>query len=243
MAVGVALMFNIVLPKNFDSPIARSASRISGGARTSPCRVPARLSLRPTRRPRGPASRASMAALLTTMVLGGCGTGHGGDSCCRPRRTAARWHWRCSGGAGSASAIVRQLVSHVRVRDAGLDPVPRAEPGQSDGDGKALAGVPRFFGQEGWRLIGAAAICAVLLPPSYRIAARLTRDPQPFTAILLALAGIAVLVQLGRTRSMSSSISSSDGCRARCGTARSWRRWLIVLVALAFGGAALLIWQ
>ena len=65
---------------------------------------------------------------------------------------------------------------------------------------KALAGVPRFFGQEGWRLIGAAAICAILLPPSYRIAARLTRDPQPLTAILLGLAGTAILVQLGRDK-------------------------------------------
>ena len=39
---------------------------------------------------------------------------------------------------------------------------------------------------------------------------------------------------------MSSSISSSDGLPRQTRGAQSWRRWLIVLVALAFGGAALL---
>ncbi len=67
---------------------------------------------------------------------------------------------------------------------------------------KALAGMPRFFrAGKAWRLIGAAAICAILLPPSYHTrAARLTRDPQPLTAILLGLAGTAILVQLGRDK-------------------------------------------
>ncbi len=41
-----------------------------------------------------------MAALLTTMVLGGLWHGAGWCSCCGARRTEARWHWRCFGGAG-----------------------------------------------------------------------------------------------------------------------------------------------
>ena len=66
---------------------------------------------------------------------------------------------------------------------------------------KALGGVTGLADQHGWRLIGAAAACAILLPPSHRVAARLTREPGAVVAIGLGLAAIAILVELGRDKS------------------------------------------
>jgi hypothetical protein len=66
---------------------------------------------------------------------------------------------------------------------------------------KALGEVSGLADQHRWRLIGAAAACAILLPPSHRLAAWLTREPQPIVSIGLGLAAIAILVELGRDKS------------------------------------------
>jgi D-alanyl-lipoteichoic acid acyltransferase DltB (MBOAT superfamily) len=60
---------------------------------------------------------------------------------------------------------------------------------------ESLAASP--FGPTGWRTIGAAAICALALPASHRIAARLTEVPRRSVAVALALGAIAVVIQLG----------------------------------------------
>ena len=64
----------------------------------------------------------------------------------------------------------------------------------------ALVGDPGFTTQQGWRLIGVAAACAILIPPSYRSAEWLMQEPRKFIALVLGLTAIAIFVQLGRER-------------------------------------------
>jgi hypothetical protein len=51
--------------------------------------------------------------------------------------------------------------------------------------------------QTGAGTLAVAAACAVLLPSSRRLADRLNERPQAVVAMLLGLAGVAILVQLG----------------------------------------------
>jgi alginate O-acetyltransferase complex protein AlgI len=201
IAIGVALIFGIVLPKNFDAPY-RSISLQDFWRRWH---ITLSRFLRdylyiPLGGSRHGLPR-HMAALLTTMVLGGLwhgagwgfvlwGAAHGSALALGVfwRRWLPPVPWFISWFLTFAFVTLVWILFRAPNLDAAIVMF------------KALAGVPRFFGQEGWRLIGAAAICAILLPPSYRIAAMLTRDPQPLTAILLGFAGIAVLVQLGRNK-------------------------------------------
>ena len=46
-----------------------------------------------------------------------------------------------------------------------------------------------------------AAACAILLPASHAIALRLTKRPRPIIAIVLALVGVAVLLEIGSQES------------------------------------------
>ena len=50
----------------------------------------------------------------------------------------------------------------------------------------------------GYRTLGAAAFCALVLPASHVLASRLTAKPRLLSACLLAILGIVVLAQLGR---------------------------------------------
>ncbi|MGH6768103.1 MAG: MBOAT family O-acyltransferase [Xanthobacteraceae bacterium] len=64
----------------------------------------------------------------------------------------------------------------------------------------SLLGDPQFTTERGWRTIGVAAFCAIVLPASYRIAQWLTKRPSYVVALVLGVAGAAILFELGQEK-------------------------------------------
>jgi hypothetical protein len=64
---------------------------------------------------------------------------------------------------------------------------------------RIFSGLAAFpdLGQTGAGTLAVAAACAILLPSSRRVADRLNERPQVVVAMMLGLAAVAILVQLG----------------------------------------------
>jgi alginate O-acetyltransferase complex protein AlgI len=201
IAIGLALTFGITLPKNFDAPYrATSLQDFWRRWHITLSRFLRDYLYIPLGGSRFGLPR-HMLALALTMLLGGLWHGAG-------------WPFVLWGAAHGVALAVGVLWRRV------LPPLPFAvgwavtfsfvtlawilfrSPNMDVALTmlQALAGSPGFTTQQGWRLIAVAAACAILLPPSYRVAAWLAREPRPIVAVGLGLTMIAILVQLGRDK-------------------------------------------
>ena len=202
IAIGLALIFGIALPRNFDAPF-RSTSildlwrrwhmTLARFLRDYVFSVLANVPIGGRKR----RIERMLAALVVTMAL--CGLWHG-----------AGWTyviWGTLQGFGMLFAIIWGryvssppalvgwaatvgffMITGVFFRAGSLEAVWHIYEG--------LAILPNSFPPSGWRDLLAAVICAIVLPPSHEICRRLTERPRLAVAVALAALGIAVLLAM-----------------------------------------------
>jgi len=200
IAIGLGLVFGVVLPRNFDAPY-RAVSLQDFWRRWH-------MTLSRFLRdylyiPLG-GSRfgllSHLSALTVTMLLGGLWHGAGWTfvlwGAAHGLGLAVGVLWRrfvpltLPSAVGWALTFVIVMLTWILFRAPNLDVALAMF--------AALAGDPGFTTQQGWRLIGVAAACAILVPPSYRVAQWLTEEPRKLAALALGVTAIIILVQLGR---------------------------------------------
>jgi alginate O-acetyltransferase complex protein AlgI len=203
IAIGVALMFGITLPRNFDGPF-RAASILEFWQRwhMTLARFLRDYVFQPISNSGigGRAHRVTrvLFALLITMAL--CGLWHG-----------AGWHfvlWGTLQGLalafaatwrrylpsppfliGWAATVGFFIITIVVFRADNLDAAWRIYQG--------LSVVPESSHPEGRNALILAVICAVLLPPSHVICERLCQTPRRVVAVGAAVAAVALLAVIG----------------------------------------------
>jgi D-alanyl-lipoteichoic acid acyltransferase DltB (MBOAT superfamily) len=204
IAIGLALIFGIELPRNFDAPF-RATSMLEFWQRwhMTLARFLRDYVFTPLSRLRigGTKHRITrlLAALLLTMAL--CGLWHG-----------AGWHyvvWGTLQGVGLVVAAVWRtklpsvpavigwaatvgffIVTIVFFRANSLTDAWHIYQG--------LATLPDDFHPTGRNVLIEAIVCAILLPPSHEICRRLTEVPNRYVAAGLAVAATAVIILLGK---------------------------------------------
>lgn len=203
IAIGLALLLGIQLPRNFDAPF-RTTSMVDFWqrwhmtlARFLRDYVYVPLSRVPIGGGRHRMTRALVAILLT---MGLCGLWHG-----------AGWTflvWGVLQGVGivfaavwarkmpSPPAIVGWagtvgffIITIVFFRATSFEAAGRIY--------HAMLGVPAFAPQ-GWRTLAIAAFCAIVLPASHVMVARITEKPRPAVSAGLAVASVLALLQIAR---------------------------------------------
>jgi alginate O-acetyltransferase complex protein AlgI len=199
IAIGLALVFGIVLPANFDAPYRAASIRdfwrrwhmtLSRFLRDF-VYVPLGGNRHGMRR--------QLAAVIATMALGGLWHGAGWTFVA----------WGLLHGVAICAAILWSKF---------MPPMPRLlswaatfcfvafawvffRAGSFDASlrmiGSLLGSSPGET-HDGWRTVGPAALCALVLPASPRLCDWLTSKPRVATAVATGLAGIAVLIAIGR---------------------------------------------
>ena len=198
VAIGTALLFGVQLPLNFDGPYRATGIREFWRRWHMTLSRFLRDYLYIPLGGNRQGFAAQIAAILVTMALGGLWHGAGwtfvvwGFLHGVAIAVAAAWNrwlpplwWP----AGWALTFAFVAVSWVFFRAASFEAAMHILQG--------LATVP-FSNGSGQRTIAIAAVCAILLPPSHVIAARITRLPRRMIAAALACAALAIIVQLGR---------------------------------------------
>jgi alginate O-acetyltransferase complex protein AlgI len=202
IAIGLALIFGIVLPRNFDGPF-RATSMVDFWqrwhmtlARFLRDYVFTPLSRLPIGDGRHRMTRALFAILLT-MAL--CGLWHGAGWTFVLWGTlqgvaivfAAVWSRYLKSPpalTGWAGTIGFFLLTIVLFRAHSLDAAWHVY--------ESLASLPKEA--DGFRTIAVAAFCAIALPPTHVIATRLTERPNGYVPTALAAATILVLLQISK---------------------------------------------
>jgi hypothetical protein len=202
IAIGLGLIFGIELPRNFDAPYRATSTLIFWQRwHMTLTRFLRDYVFQPLSHLRVGGGRhritRMLVALVITMAL--CGLWHG-----------AGWHyvlWGVLEGLGMlfaifwrrflpspplvigwAATVGYMLVTSVVFRADTLEAASRIY------QGLAILPSGRLEGQNAFI---AAAICAIVLPPSHEICRMLTERPRPAVALGLAVAGVAVLTALG----------------------------------------------
>lgn len=199
IAIGVALIFGIELPLNFNAPYRATSVRefwrrwhmtLSQFLRNY-LYIPLGGNRRGIER--------EILAVLVTMALGGLWHGAGWNFLIWGVLhgvaivVAAIWyrmHLPMPAIAGWALTFSFVALTWIFFRTTSFDGAVNILEGLSMMPGEPFAGA---------RTIAIAAFCAIALPPSYEIALRATMVPRRSVAVAFALLGIIVVAQLGRT--------------------------------------------